>query len=130
MTQLIRCPHCGKPVDMAVAKTAAKKAKAAAQRVAKAKAVSVDEVGWSTRVRNVFENFHKDGDYPPIRTLGDVCKYTEAEWMRTPNFGRTSLAEIKDVLKAHGLRMAAWQEAYVSLEERKEAAEYADPKFL
>lgn len=40
-----------------------------------------------------------------IETLGDVCKYSEAELLRYPNFGRKSLSELKEVLSFHGLHL-------------------------
>ena len=35
--------------------------------------------------------------------IGDLVQKTEAEMLRTPNFGRKSLNEIKDVLSLMGL---------------------------
>lgn len=40
-----------------------------------------------------------------IRTLGDLLRITEAELMSYKNFGETSLAEIKKMLAAKGLRL-------------------------
>ena len=40
-----------------------------------------------------------------IITVGDLVQKTEAEMLRTPNFGRKSLNEIKDVLSSMGLRL-------------------------
>jgi DNA-directed RNA polymerase subunit alpha len=40
-----------------------------------------------------------------IRTLGDLLRITEAELMSYKNFGDTSLAEIKAMLQAKGLRL-------------------------
>jgi DNA-directed RNA polymerase alpha subunit len=42
-----------------------------------------------------------------IETLGDVCKYSEAELLRYPNFGRKSLNELKEILSFHGLSLAS-----------------------
>ena len=40
-----------------------------------------------------------------IRTLGDLVKKTEAELLSYKNFGETSLAEIKEILKNKGLHL-------------------------
>jgi TPR repeat protein len=40
-----------------------------------------------------------------LATLFDLATQTEQNLMRSPNLGRKSLAEIKDVLAAHGLAL-------------------------
>lgn len=45
-----------------------------------------------------------------IRTLGDLLRITEAELMSYKNFGETSLAEIKKMLTAKGLRLGQGSE--------------------
>jgi hypothetical protein len=40
-----------------------------------------------------------------FREIGDLVQKTEAEMLRTPNFGRKSLNEIKEVLASMGLRL-------------------------
>ena len=44
--------------------------------------------------------------------IGDLVQKTEAEMLRTPNFGRKSLNEIKEVLATMGLHLgmeiASW----------------------
>ncbi|NJR13023.1 MAG: DNA-directed RNA polymerase subunit alpha, partial [Phyllobacteriaceae bacterium] len=37
--------------------------------------------------------------------IGDLIQKTEAEMLRTPNFGRKSLNEIKEVLASMGLHL-------------------------
>ena len=37
--------------------------------------------------------------------IGDLVQKTEAEMLRTPNFGRKSLNEIKEVLAQMGLKL-------------------------
>ena len=37
--------------------------------------------------------------------IGDLVQKTESEMLRTPNFGRKSLNEIKEVLSHMGLRL-------------------------
>jgi DNA-directed RNA polymerase subunit alpha len=40
-----------------------------------------------------------------INLIGDLVRKTEAELLKTPNLGKKSLAEIKEVLAARGLRL-------------------------
>lgn len=40
-----------------------------------------------------------------VRTLGDLTRLTEQELLASKNFGETSLAEIKEMLAQHGLRL-------------------------
>lgn len=40
-----------------------------------------------------------------INSIGDLVRKTEAELLKTPNLGKKSLAEIKEVLAARGLRL-------------------------
>src|SRR3546814_3191962 len=53
----------------------------------------VDELELSVRSANCLKNDN-------IIYIGDLVQKTEAEMLRTPNFGRTSLNEIKDVLRS------------------------------
>ncbi len=57
---------------------------------------SVDELELSVRSANCLENAN-------IRTIGDLVQKTEAEMLKTKNFGRKSLKEIKDLLSEMGL---------------------------
>lgn len=41
------------------------------------------------------------------KTIGDVVQHTEHELLSMPNFGRRSLLELRDMLKAMGLTMRA-----------------------
>ena len=41
----------------------------------------------------------------PSTEIGDLIQKTEAEMLRTPNFGRKSLNEIKEVLSGMGLHL-------------------------
>ncbi|MEZ5990197.1 MAG: DNA-directed RNA polymerase subunit alpha C-terminal domain-containing protein [Planctomycetota bacterium] len=52
----------------------------------------------SVRSRRVIEQFR-------LRTIGDLCQKTEAELMACPNFGQTSLNEIKSKLDDLGLAL-------------------------
>ncbi len=58
----------------------------------------VDELELSVRSANCLKNDN-------IIYIGDLVQKTEAEMLRTPNFGRKSLNEIKEVLSAMGLRL-------------------------
>ena len=65
----------------------------------------VDELELSVRSANCLKNDN-------IVYIGDLIQKTEAEMLRTPNFGRKSLNEIKEVLASMGLHLgmeiAAW----------------------
>ena len=58
----------------------------------------VDELELSVRSANCLKNDN-------IIYIGDLVQKTEAEMLRTPNFGRKSLNEIKEVLSSMGLRL-------------------------
>ena len=57
----------------------------------------VDELELSVRSANCLKNDN-------IVYIGDLVQKTESEMLKTPNFGRKSLNEIKDVLSGMGLR--------------------------
>jgi len=42
-----------------------------------------------------------------METLGDIVKWTEAEWLRVPNFALKSLKELERILAGFGLALAA-----------------------
>ena len=58
----------------------------------------VDELELSVRSANCLKNDN-------IVYIGDLIQKTEAEMLRTPNFGRKSLNEIKEVLAEMGLHL-------------------------
>jgi len=58
----------------------------------------VDELELSVRSANCLKNDN-------IVYIGDLIQKTEAEMLRTPNFGRKSLNEIKEVLISMGLHL-------------------------
>ncbi|MBX7146390.1 MAG: DNA-directed RNA polymerase subunit alpha [Alphaproteobacteria bacterium] len=58
----------------------------------------VDELELSVRSANCLKNDN-------IIYIGDLVQKTEAEMLRTPNFGRKSLNEIKEVLSQMGLHL-------------------------
>jgi DNA-directed RNA polymerase subunit alpha len=58
----------------------------------------VDELELTVRSANCLkaENIHY---------IGDLVQRTEVELLRTPNLGKKSLTEIKEVLQSHGLML-------------------------
>ena len=68
----------------------------------------VDELELTVRSANCLkaENIHY---------IGDLVQRTEVELLRTPNLGKKSLTEIKEVLQGHGLmlgmRLDGWPPA-------------------
>jgi DNA-directed RNA polymerase subunit alpha len=59
---------------------------------------SVDELELSVRSANCLQNAN-------IKTIGDLVQKTEAEMLKTKNFGRKSLKEIKEILAEMGLSL-------------------------
>jgi DNA-directed RNA polymerase subunit alpha len=74
----------------------------------------VDELELTVRSANCLkaENIHY---------IGDLVQRTEVELLRTPNLGKKSLTEIKEVLQSHGLmlgmRLDGWPPASLRHEE-------------
>lgn len=64
---------------------------------------SIDELELSVRSYNCLKNAN-------IRTLGDLVVRTESEMLKTKNFGRKSLNEIKEVLAGLGLTLGMTDE--------------------
>jgi DNA-directed RNA polymerase subunit alpha len=56
---------------------------------------SVEDLELSVRSANCLKN-------AGINTIGELVKRTEAEMLKTKNFGRKSLSEIKDILNEYG----------------------------
>ena len=75
----------------------------------------VDELELTVRSANCLkaENIHY---------IGDLVQRTEVELLRTPNLGKKSLTEIKEVLQGHGLmlgmRLDGWPPAGLRHEDR------------
>lgn len=59
---------------------------------------SVEELELSVRSYNCLKNAN-------IKTIADLVQKTEQEMLRTKNFGRKSLNEIKEILTTMGLRL-------------------------
>src|SRR5512142_677601 len=66
---------------------------------------SVDELELSVRSYNCLKNAN-------IQTIGDLVQKTEAEMLRTKNFGRKSLNEIKEILSNMGLALGMRMDAH------------------
>lgn len=81
----------------------------------------VDELELSVRSANCLKNDN-------IVYIGDLVQKTEAEMLRTPNFGRKSLNEIKEVLSTMGLRLGmelpAWPPENIEEMAKKLEQEY------
>jgi DNA-directed RNA polymerase alpha subunit len=69
-------------------------------KMVKARRIRLEGLELSIRVFHALQNEN-------LETLGDVCKYSEAELLRIPNFGRKSLNELKEILSFHGLSLAS-----------------------
>jgi DNA-directed RNA polymerase subunit alpha len=77
---------------------------------------SVDELELSVRSANCLKN-------ADIRYIGELVQKTEAEMLRTKNFGRKSLNEIKEILAEMGLTLGMKLDNFPSrdeIEARKE----------
>ena len=59
---------------------------------------SVDEMELSVRARNCLEA-------SGIHTIGDLVRRNESEMLKTKNFGRKSLLEIKEILSSMNLEL-------------------------
>jgi DNA-directed RNA polymerase subunit alpha len=68
---------------------------------------SVDEMELSVRSYNCLKNAN-------IKTIGELVQKTEAEMLKTKNFGRKSLNEIKEILAGMGLSLGMKLDNYPS----------------
>jgi DNA-directed RNA polymerase subunit alpha len=66
---------------------------------------SVEELELSVRSYNCLKNAN-------IQTIGELVQKTEAEMLRTKNFGRKSLNEIKEILGSMGLALGMKPDAH------------------
>ena len=66
---------------------------------------SVDELELSVRSANCLQNAN-------IRYIGELIQRTEGEMLKTKNFGRKSLNEIKEVLASMGLELGTAVESF------------------
>ena len=86
------------PVAMAGAAASGGEGEGSANTINRYLLKKVDELELSVRSANCLKNDN-------IIYIGDLVQKTEAEMLRTPNFGRKSLNEIKEVLSSMGLRL-------------------------
>jgi DNA-directed RNA polymerase subunit alpha len=80
---------------------------------------SVDELELSVRSANCLQNAN-------IKYIGELVQKTEAEMLKTKNFGRKSLNEIKEVLTSMGLSLGQTLDGFPSrkdLEKIRESRE-------
>jgi DNA-directed RNA polymerase subunit alpha len=80
---------------------------------------SVEELELSVRSANCLKNAN-------IRYIGELVLKTEAEMLKTKNFGRKSLNEIKEVLAEMGLTLGMKLENFVLPDEEAEEGESSD----
>jgi len=79
----------------------------------------IDELDLSVRSANYLEN-------ADIKYIGELVQKSEAEMLRTKNFGRKSLSEIKDILGEMGLGLGMKLEGFparAELEKLKDTVE-------
>jgi len=86
------------PTMAGIAAPSAEQSEADANQLNRYLLKKVDELELSVRSANCLKNDN-------IIYIGDLVQKTEAEMLRTPNFGRKSLNEIKEVLASMGLRL-------------------------
>jgi len=80
---------------------------------------SVEELELSVRSANCLRNAN-------VRYIGELVQRTEAEMLKTKNFGRKSLNEIKEVLAEMGLSLGMKLEGFVPPEEEAKEGEGSD----
>lgn len=76
----------------------------------------VDELELSVRSANCLQNAN-------IRYIGELCIKTEAEMLKTKNFGRKSLNEIKEILAEMGLSLGMKLEGWSTPTEEEKPKE-------
>ena len=80
----------------------------------------VDELELSVRSRNCLQNDN-------IVYIGDLVNKTEVEMLKTQNFGRKSLNEIKDVLSKFNLKFGMEIKGWPPENIEEQAKKYEDP---
>ncbi len=80
----------------------------------------VDELELSVRSANCLKNDN-------IVYIGDLVRKTEGEMLKTPNFGRKSLNEIKEVLASMGLRFGMEIDSWPPENIEELAKKFEDP---
>ena len=82
---------------------------------------SVDELELSVRSYNCLKNAN-------IKNLGELVQKTEAEMLKTRNFGRKSLNEIKEILESMGLGLGMKLDELVLSELAKSEVAQSEPE--
>jgi DNA-directed RNA polymerase subunit alpha len=88
-----------------IAEAAEEPAESSLDRVSDQLNRSVEELELSVRSYNCLKN-------AGIQTIGELVQKTESEMLRTKNFGRKSLNEIKEILQAMGLALGMKPDAH------------------
>jgi DNA-directed RNA polymerase subunit alpha len=83
---------------------------------------SVEELELSVRSYNCLKNAN-------IQTIGELVQKTEAEMLRTKNFGRKSLNEIKEILANMGLSLGMRIDAHGRLVAPPQQAAGMSPEY-
>jgi DNA-directed RNA polymerase subunit alpha len=86
------------PEDLSEAKPEAKREELRQQEINKNLFRSVNELELSVRAANCLKNAN-------IKTIADLVQKTEMEMLKTKNFGKKSLNEIKEILAEMGLSL-------------------------
>jgi DNA-directed RNA polymerase subunit alpha len=79
----------------------------------------IEEIELSVRSANCLEN-------ADIKYIGELVQKTEAEMLRTKNFGRKSLNEIKEILQEMGLGLGMKLEDFPARKELEQLKEQVD----
>ena len=80
---------------------------------------SVDELELSVRSANCLQNAN-------IRLIGELVQRTEQDMLKTKNFGRKSLKEIKEILGSMGLSLGMKIDSWPQMLERWKAQQNAN----
>ncbi len=83
---------------------------------------TVDELELSVRSANCLQN-------AGIRYIGELIQRTEMDMLKTKNFGRKSLNEIKDILSTMGLHLGMKIEGWIHPDKRSHETVSEDPGF-
>jgi len=94
-------------------------AESAAERLNENLNRSVEELDLSVRSYNCLKNAQ-------IQTIGDLVTRTEADMLKTKNFGRKSLKEIKEILGSMGLSLGMKIDSWPQMLERWKAQQNAN----
>jgi DNA-directed RNA polymerase alpha subunit len=101
------CPHCKAELEVELSLSARLRP---APAVETWRDIPLAEMALSARAYNclAYKELNKDGEWvsPGPRTAGDVAALSDGDLLRFCNFGRKSLAEVREVIaalkEAHG----------------------------